>query len=72
MKPNTKFELSVKDMKIIETALQNKLSRRAERIMQGEDADIIQTEAREIRELLGRLHNQKNWYRPSKGIYVSG
>ena len=72
MKPNYNFKLTVKDMKIIETALQNKLSRRAERIMQGEDADIIQTEAREIRELLGRLHNQKNWYRPSKGIYVSG
>ena len=72
MKPNLKFELSVQDMKIIETALQNKLSRRAERIMQGEDAEIIQTEAREIRKLLGRLHNQKNWYRPSKGIYVSG
>ena len=72
MKPNLKFELSVKDMKIIETALQNKLSRRAERLMQGEDAEILQTEAREIRELLGRLHNQKNWYRPSKGIYVSG
>jgi hypothetical protein len=59
-------------MKIIETALQNKLGRRAERIMKGEDAEIIQTEATEIRELLGRLHNQKNWYRPSKGIYVSG
>ena len=72
MKPNLKFELSVKDMKIIETALQNKLGRRAERIMKGEDAEIIQTEATEIRELLGRLHNQKNWYRPSKGIYVSG
>jgi len=72
MKPNTKFELSVKDMKIIETALQNKLNRRAERMMQGEDPEILQTEAREIRELLGRLHNQKNWYRPSKGIYVSG
>jgi hypothetical protein len=72
MKPNHKFELSVKDMKIIETALQNKLSRRAERLMNGEDAEILQTEAREIRELLGRLHNQKNWYRPSKGIYVSG
>ena len=72
MKPNTKFELSVKDMKIIETALQNKLNRRAERMMQGEDPEILQIEAREIRELLGRLHNQKNWYRPSKGIYVSG
>lgn len=72
MKPNYNFKLTVKDMKIIETALQNKLNRRAERMMQGEDPEIIQTEAREIRDLLGRLHNQKQFYRPSKGVYVSG
>lgn len=26
----------------------------------------------EIRELLGRIHNQKNWYRPKNKPYVSG
>ena len=72
MKPNYNFKLTVKDMKIIETALQNKLNRRAERMMQGEDPEILQTEAKEIRDLLGRLHNQKQFYRPSKGVYVSG
>lgn len=29
-------------------------------------------QTREVRELLGKIHNQKNWYRPSKEIYVSG
>lgn len=26
----------------------------------------------EVRDLLGRLHNQKNWYRPKDKVYVSG
>lgn len=72
MKPNLKFELSVKDIKIIEEALNNKVNRRSQRILEGEDPEILQTEAKEIRDLLGRIHNQKNWYRPSKGIYVGG
>jgi len=71
-KPNTKFELSVKDIKIIEEALSNKVSRRSQRILEGEDPEILQTEASEIRDLLGRIHNQKNWYRPQQGVYVGG
>ena len=54
MKPNTKFELSVKDIELIENALHT----------------VEQTQ--EVRELLGRLHNQKNWYRPKDKVYVSG
>ena len=72
MKPNLKFELSVKDIKIIEEALNNKVNRRSQRILEGEDPEILQTEAKEIRDLLGRIHNQKNWYRHSKGVYVGG
>jgi hypothetical protein len=26
----------------------------------------------DVRALLGKLHNQKNWYRPKDGIYISG
>ena len=29
-------------------------------------------QTREVRELLGKLHNQKQWYRPKNKIYVSG
>lgn len=72
MKPNLKFELTVKDIAIIETALQNKVSRRSQRILEGEDPEILMTEAKEIRDLLGRIHNQKNWYRPTNKIYVGG
>ena len=54
MKPNTLFELSVKDIDLIERALHS----------------VEQTP--EVRDLLGRIHNQKNWYRPKDQIYVSG
>jgi hypothetical protein len=71
MKPNLKFELSVRDIEIIETALQNKISRRAQSLLHVED-EIDRRELEEMRELLGRLHNQKNWYRPKNAIYVGG
>ena len=71
-KPNYNFKLSVKDIKIIEDALRNKVGRRAERMMNGEDAKVLQTETKEINDLLGRIHNQKSWYRPQQGVYVSG
>lgn len=54
MKPNTNFELTVRDIELIEQAL------------------LSQEQTREVQELLGRLHNQKNWYRPGKSVYVSG
>lgn len=59
-KPNNRFELSVDDIERIETALRARQTETPE-----------QTEQREINELLGRLHNQKTFYRP-KGAYVSG
>ena len=37
-----------------------------------ENALLQQQQTREIQELLGRLHNQKNWYRPKDAIYVGG
>lgn len=57
-KPNTKFDLSPEDMELIETALQK---------TKAEDLSV----SRRVHELLGRLHNQKIFYRP-KGPYVSG
>lgn len=54
MKPNTQFELSVKDIALIEKALRES------------------GQTREIQELLGKIHNQKNWHRPRNEIYVSG
>lgn len=69
-KPNTQFELSVKDLDIIETALYNKMSRRSQSLTKIYD-EVDKRELEEIRDLLGRLHNQKQWYRP-KNNYVGG
>ena len=57
MKPNTHFILSVQDIELIERCLHEALK----------ESD----EAKRIHALLGKLHNQKTWYRPT-GIYISG
>ena len=72
MKPNLKFDLSVQDIDIIERALTAKAGRRGMRLMQGEDNEQLKQEMQAIQNLLGRLHEQKNWYRPKDGTYVGG
>ena len=73
MKPNTKFELSVNDIEIIEKALKAKAGRRGMKILKGEgDFDKLKVETDEIMDLLGRLHQQKIWYRPKNETYVGG
>lgn len=73
MKPNTTFELSVNDIEIIEKALKAKAGRRGMKILKGEgDFDKLKVETDEIMDLLGRLHQQKIWYRPKNETYVGG
>ena len=64
-RPNRNIELTVEDMDLIEQALR---ARKAERTHE----DHSCSEARQIHELLGRLHNQKVFYRPSDAPYVGG
>ena len=83
-KPNTEFNLGLRDIDLIEDALNLVIARRSSAMsLLSEDTventtDIgayreIKQEVAELRELLGRLHNQKNWYRPqTKAAYVSG
>lgn len=82
-KPNTQFELDVRDVEIIEHALQQqmrKLNVRRETSIQStikpvwelESVREIDAELKEIHQLLGRLYNQKNFYRPKNTIYVGG
>lgn len=58
-KYNTQFELSLDDMELIEQALLKAQS--------NDNAPCPKS----VNDLLGRLHNQKVFYRP-KGAYVSG
>tara|TARA_X000001036_G_scaffold248760_1_gene231796 strand:+ start:110 stop:340 length:231 start_codon:yes stop_codon:yes gene_type:complete len=75
VKPNTSFELSIRDIEIIEIALRAKAGRRGIAIAQGETSPQLKDEMNEIQELLGKIHNQKNYYarfKDGKTTYVSG
>ena len=68
-KYNTQFELTVEDLDLIEDALRSKKMADAQK---GAKSGGAKTRVRDIHDLLGRLHNQKTFYRPAKGPYVSG
>lgn len=72
-KYNKTFELSVEDVDLIETALRQTKSELAEQLVEQEklDEDVDQS-VRQIHDLLGRLHNQKVFYRPQQQAYIGG
>ena len=73
-KPNTLFKLSIRDIEIIEHALRAKAGRRGLAIAQGESSPELRREMNEIQEVLGRIHEQKEFYAKFKDgkPYVSG
>lgn len=64
MKPNTKFNISVNELALIEKALLNMISSASNR----QDFDAVS----EITALMGKLHHQKNWYVPKDGRFQGG
>ena len=75
MKPNNNFELTVRDIELIEHALQGKISRRGVSVAldpKSVYAPELQEEIDEMRDLLGRIHHQKVWYRPKDGRFQGG
>ncbi|MEO9685462.1 MAG: hypothetical protein ABJF86_11525 [Tateyamaria sp.] len=68
-KYNTNFELNIQELDLIEAALRRSKLAQTQDDLKPSDAD---DEARQIHNLLGKLHNQKTFYRPSKGTYVGG
>tara|TARA_B100001287_G_scaffold47058_1_gene36101 strand:+ start:2728 stop:2955 length:228 start_codon:yes stop_codon:yes gene_type:complete len=74
VKPNTTFKLSIRDVEVIEQALRNKAGRRGMAIAQGDTSPELKAEMYEILDVLGRLHEQKNFYAKFKDgkPYVSG
>ena len=83
-KPNTEFNLGLRDIDLIEDAINLVIARRSSAMSALAEDTLENTtdmsayrevrhEVAELRELLGRLHNQKNWYRPqTDAVYVSG
>jgi hypothetical protein len=75
MKPNDKFKLTVRDIELVERALQGKISRRSLSVAMDPDsvyAAELQEEIDEMRDLLGRIHHQKVWYTPKDGRFQGG
>jgi hypothetical protein len=72
MKPNKDFELTVRDIEVIESALRAKAGRRGLAIAQGDVSEKLKEEMTEIQELLGRIHHQKVWYSPKDGKFQGG
>ena len=68
MKPNKKFELTVRDIEVIESALRAKAGRRGMAIAEGNVSEKLKEEMHEIQELLGRIHHQKVWYTPKEFV----
>jgi len=77
---NRQFDLSIADVDLIEEALRargRELSRMRLALSEENPAHlesirVIEQDQRENEELLGRLHDQKIFYRPSSKVYVGG
>jgi hypothetical protein len=83
MSYNKNFELNTRDIELVEQGLNLKLSKLSVQRQTHIDSTIvpeaelasvkeIDQKIQEIRDLLGKIHNQKIWYRPKDGIYISG
>ncbi len=71
---NDLFELSVEDMDLIEEAMRHSIASRSVALVDegNEDRQTREDFVRKAHELLGRLHDQKIFYRPKSGVYVGG
>ncbi|MEM8591807.1 MAG: hypothetical protein AAGF13_04705 [Pseudomonadota bacterium] len=73
---NRSFDLGIDDLELIETALYRKKAELSQQRLEALQADRspgdLDARIREIAGLLGRLHNQKVFYRPKEGVYVGG
>ena len=75
MKYASSFKVNLQEMTVIEKALNQTLTACLDELHslpQGDKADQLKLSIREVNELLGSLHNQKNWFRPKSSVYISG
>lgn len=75
MKYASSFKVNLQEMTIIEKALNHTLSTCLDELHampHGDKAEMLKSNIREVNDLLGSLHNQKNWFRPKSSVYISG
>ena len=82
-KANTTFNLDIRDVELIENALNSIITKQSSTIINSADNRNAKpqydcpvkakSQIAELRDLLGRLHNQKIWYRPKNAAtYIGG
>ena len=83
-KANTSFDLDVRDVELIENALNSIITKQSSTIINSASNSNTQptsencpaeinNQISELRDLLGKLHNQKVWYRPkNRFAYIGG
>ena len=75
MGPNKTFAIDVRELRLIEEALNRMLDEKL-RQQSCSDTNPSKMQAvsaiKEIRSLLGSFHNQKTWFRPKDKVYISG
>ena len=75
MKYASSFKVNPREMEVIEKSLSQTLAvclDELHTLPQGAKAETLRSNIREVNELLGSLHNQKNWFRPKSAVYISG
>jgi hypothetical protein len=75
MKPTLKFDLNVKDIDVIEDAMRYRLQRllaRRTTVKKDSSREAIDIEVAHIHQLLGKLYNQKSWFKPTTGFIGGG
>lgn len=79
---NDTFNLSMRDIEVIEKALRNEISELTGKIHESDESSVVAAEViracdehvRLIHQVLGKLHNQKIWYGQVNhtGVPISG
>lgn len=69
---NEKFDLTIEDMELIETALQQQAETLSNQSLKDDEECSAKESLLKIHELLGRLHNQKVFYYPKNKAYIGG
>ena len=72
---NKEFQLNIEELKTIEDSMIYRLKRLTTRrltVKKDSSKEKIDVEVKHIQELLGKIHNQKEWWRPKNKVYISG
>ena len=72
---NTEFQLNIEELKTIEDSMIYRIKRLTTRrltVKKDSSKEKIDIEVRHIQGLMGKIHNQKEWWRPKNKVYISG